>query len=390
MKYIVTNFAYGTGPYLRTTELAIAFNDEYEARGFPRLPIIVPWVYGDRQKIVMMQEFGAHAHKYPDEILLDATLGSILKSVFYTGRAAYEKTLAIWISQGELASQQARTHLQGTITVENLFGVTANINGSDIVLEINRSPRLTYSVAPRYSTTFGYVADILEQSLAVGTSTIAVDPDLLRKGIALADKIEGEQDMHLMAYPGTFSWQGTSKVSRYADEISVPPITSLPKPSVDVLDPGLYVTITGIEGLERLYKEAEALGLKLYCNDAASVPGSTFALPDSIGNGAISFQFARAGWGSIWLSMFLAKPLVVPTYDPTDDPEIYFNNIAVRELGIGHVYQNESLTEILAMGEQIRAKQISLTQEIEKKFGSLDGNAYAANIFVDKFIKDTI
>ena len=135
--------------------------------------------------------------------------------------------------------------------------------------------------------------------------------------------------------------------------------------------------------------EAEALGLKLYCNDIASVPGSTFALPDSIANDAISFQFARAGWGSVWLSMFLAKPLIVPAFDPTDDPEIYFNNLAVRELGIGHVYQNESLAEILGMREQIRAHQTSLTQDIEKKFGSLDGNAYAAKIFVDKFIQDT-
>ena len=81
--YAVLNFAYGTGPYLRTTDLAIAFNAELERRGQPRLGIIVPWVYGDKQKKVMLEEFAGHEQKYPGEILLDAGLGAILKSIFY-------------------------------------------------------------------------------------------------------------------------------------------------------------------------------------------------------------------------------------------------------------------------------------------------------------------
>ncbi len=82
---LVTNFAYGTGPYLRTTELALAFNDELEARGHERLRIIVPWVYGEKQRSVMLEEFGTHLRQRRDEIVLDPGLGAELKRIFFRG-----------------------------------------------------------------------------------------------------------------------------------------------------------------------------------------------------------------------------------------------------------------------------------------------------------------
>src|SRR6187399_1396230 len=105
---LVTNFAYGTGPYLRTTELALAFNDELEARGAARMPIIVPWVYGERQRTVMFEEFGAQAERHPDEILLDAALGGLLRGVFYSGARRYADSLANWLATGDNVSRDAR------------------------------------------------------------------------------------------------------------------------------------------------------------------------------------------------------------------------------------------------------------------------------------------
>jgi len=386
MSYVVTNFAYGTGPYLRTTELAIAFNNECQRRGQARLSIIVPLVYGEKQKAVLLEEFSEHAQSYPNEILLDRNLGSILKSVFYTGKAPYKETLRDWVSSATAMSRDAHQHLTSRFEVENLFGEKQIINGQDIVLEINRSPRIRFDVAPSYSTTFGYVADILEQALKVGKAVIDIDEELLKQGIDLADSIEGKQDLHLMAYPATFSWSEAKCKPRYSGEILVPPITDLPRPSIKTLDKGIFVTITGIEGLERLYAEVDTLGLKLYSNDRTAVPTAEIVFPHEIANPAIVFQFARAGWGSIWLSMFLGTPLLVPAFDPTDDPEIYFNNQALLGLGIGLVYEGQPLVDILNSGTTVQAAQKQLTAKIFARFGNLNGNEVAAKIFADKFL----
>lgn len=385
MGYLVTNFAYGTGPYLRTTELAIAFNNELSLRGRSRMPCIVPLVYGDRQKEVMREDFGVHIEKYPEEIFLDAELGRILKQIFYTGERRFEETLSFWVDRALQVSKEARDHLSGSFQVETLDGKKREIQGKEILLEINRSPRIQYGIAPSFSTTFGYIAQILEGARALQKGEAKIDHELLRKGIKIADQVEGHQDINCMAYPATFSWKD-GYLSRYPGEIMVPPITNLPKKTEANLEEGIYVTITGIEGLERLYAEARLLGLKLYSNDPKTVPGAIKALPEVIPNPAIKLQFARAGWGSIWLSMFCGTPILVPQFDPSDDPEIYFNNIAIEKLGIGMVYRGQPLQAILDEGKEIQNQQEEMCEAIRKRWGILNGNEICAKLFVDAFL----
>lgn len=385
-QFIVTNFAYGTGPYLRTTELALAFNGELESRGRPRMRILVPLVYGEKQRRVMLEEFTNHAKKYSDEILLDAELGRILKNVFYTGHQKYEETLKRWIETADEVSRAAHKHLSGFIEAETLTGEKRHVDGKEITLEINRSPRIRYDVAPSYSTTFGYVADILENASKLPKGTVDADPELLKKGSKLADSIEGKQDMNFMAYPATFSWDASYK-DRYGG-ILVPPITDLPKDRGETIDrEGIFVTITGIEGLERLYQEARELGLVLYSNDIEAVPGSVKVLPSVLFNPRIKLHFARAGWGSLWLSMFLKVPILVPKYDPTDDPEIYFNNKALEALGFGIVYDGQPLSEILEVSEACRERAQTLRAEITSRWGTLNGNAVCAKTIVNHFLE---
>ncbi len=155
-KYIITNFAYGTGSYLRTAELALAMNDELEMLGKERLGIVVPLVYGEKQKKVMLEEFSFRA----GEIFFDGVLGKILGSIFYGGNT-YEEALAGWVKNAKVLSAEAHAHLSGKIKVFSLTGEEKEIDGTNIVLEISRSPRLRYDIAPAYFTTFGYVAEIL-------------------------------------------------------------------------------------------------------------------------------------------------------------------------------------------------------------------------------------
>lgn len=380
-KYIVTNFAYGTGPYLRTTELALAFNDELERRGKERLGVIVPLVYGEKQKRIMLEEFFSNA----DEIFLDEKLGALLKSIFY-GDIPYKEALQKWSGNVREVSEEARKYLSGKIQVISLSGKAVEIDGGDIVLELNRSPRIRYDVAPAYSTTFGYIGEILENVQNVSAAHIAIDRELLNGGIKAADWVEGKQNIRAVAYPATFSWDQVYR-PRYTDEVLTPPIMRPYAANTEEFEPGIFVTITGIPGLERLYEDARRLGLKLYSNDVNTVPGSIKKLPHVIPNKNTIFQFARSGWGSVWLSMISGTPLVVPDFDPKDDPEIYFNNLAVKKLGIGIVYRGQKLEEILVEAPKIKANSKKLCDEIIFRWGTLDGNQYCAKIFAEAFIR---
>lgn len=380
-RYVVTNFAYGTGPYLRTTELICALNDERERRGQPRLPAIIPLVYGERQREVMREEFVAHDRAHPGELLLDPKLGELLGSVFYAN-STYEESLKKWIATANEVSKKIRAHLSSTIVVETVWGAKQTVDARRIVAEINRSPRIHFGVAPAFSTTFGYVADILGGALRAGRSQVDADPELLKKGVALADAVEGRQELHCMAYPATFSWSPDFK-DRYGGTL-VPPITSLPKTSDEDLAEGLFVTITGIPGLERLYTAARALGLRLYSNLPNAVPGSVKALPQVVRNPAIRLQFARSGWGSVWLSMLSGTPIVVPEFDSRDDPEIYFNNRAVEALGIGIVYRGQPLAEILTLAEEVKKRCAAVRADILARWGTLAGNDVCAKLIADR------
>jgi hypothetical protein len=383
--YIVTNFAYGTGPYLRTTDLALAFNRELEKAGMERLRIIVPWVYGERQKRVLFEEFYEQEETYPGEILLDPYLGKLLRSVFYGEHQSYEKSLAHWVQNWEKVSRDAHEHLGKKFEASTITGQKYTVDGRDIRVELARAPRLFYNRAPSYSTTFAHISRVLDKVSTVSRENIAVDRVLAKKGSQVAEHIEKKQRMHAVAYPGTFSEKPYEKT--YKDEILVPPVAPLPKDSGEKLGRGIYVTTTGIPGLEALYRDAKRLGIRLYSNDTKTVPGSVFATPYVISSENIFLQFARSGWSSVWISMITETPILMPAFDRDDDPEIYFNNRTVEALGLGVEYRGEPLEEILERVPRLKHNCHALTARVKKRWGTLDGHTYAAKLFVKDFLK---
>lgn len=382
MKYIITNFAYGTGPYLRTTELAIAINNELEKQGKEKMGIVVPWIYGEKQKRVMLEEFSEYNKKSPGIILLDLKLGAILKQIFY-GDNSYEEALRAFVSESERLSGEAHTHLSQSFEVTDLEGKIQSIHGRDIVVELNRAPRITYTIAPAYSVTFGYISEILSEAIRESEGTIRLNRILAREAIVIAEKIEANSVFHALAHPGTFSYQKNRK-PRFFDEILIPPtIAGLPT-NREKIDEGIYVTITGIPGLGHLYEEAKELGIKLYSNDTNAVRGSEYLSPHYISNANIKLQFARSGWGSIWLSQLSGTPFVAPEFDPTDDPEIYFNNVCIEKLGLGIIYRGQPLGEIINQSEIMKPNIKKFNEALLAQFGILNGNEYIAKLIVDK------
>ena len=361
-KFIVTNFAYGNGPYLRTTELALAFNDELEKVGKKRLGIFVPLVYGDKQKQTMREEFGD-----VPEIVFDEKLGEILRGVFYGSVGSpqvsgnFQDYLKKWAQSVKGASEKAHKHLEETY-------------GKDIVVELSRSPRLRYDIAPAYFTSFGFLGEIYEQAG-------------LKDAAKAADWVERDYRIHCLSYPGTFSFL-QNRQPRYKTEMETPPIIKNLELRMknEELAEGIFVTVSGIAGLEKLYAETGKLGLKIYTNDPKVVPGGIKASPDLVGNPNIKLHFARSGWGSVYLSLFSGTPLVVPEFDPSDDPEIKFNNQTIEKLGIGIIYRGQNLDQLLKESEAVKENMQKVREDILKRWGTLDGNKYAASLFARDFL----
>ena len=131
-----------------------------------------------------------------------------------------------------------------------------------------------------------------------------------------------------------------------------------------------------------------SLALPVYCNDPHAVEGSVAALPQIVPNSNIIFQFARSGWGSVWLSLLSGTPILVPEHAPEDDPEIYFNNKTIESLGIGIVYHGQSLRHILKVCEAIRENCAALRRRIIERWGTLNGHTICAKLFVDDFLSE--
>lgn len=354
-QYIVTNFAYGTGPYLMTTKLAVAFNDELAKAGHERFGIIVPWIYGEKQKKIMAEEVS------DKDLIFDEELGNILRGAFY-GNETFEAYLQRWTENFQKISQSANSYLLSNY-------------GKDIVVELNRSPRVLYGVAPAYSTSFSHLSQIFEKSLTA--KDISIKTSLLESAKKCTLEIEQKQNLHAIAYPGTFSYRDYQ--SKYKNEVLVPPLSRVPEKNEDEIESGIYVYLTGIPGLERLYEEARKFGVRVYTNETHS--------PRIIPNKNILFHFARAGWASVWYSLLSGTPLVIPIFDAKDDPEIYFNNLAIEEMGIAVIYRGQSFEEMLKELEKVKKRSGELRGEILNKFGTMDGIRYSAKLFAEDFLK---
>jgi UDP:flavonoid glycosyltransferase YjiC (YdhE family) len=126
---------------------------------------------------------------------------------------------------------------------------------------------------------------------------------------------------------------------------------------------------------------------KIYANDVSKLRNAVQATPDVLAHPSIVAHVARAGWGSIWLSILTGKPLVVPPYEADEDPEIFFNIQRIEELGIGMVFAGQPPSELLAEVPRMRARMEELRKTLRKRFGTLDGIGYAARKIVEDLLQ---
>ena len=391
-KYILINFLHGNSPYLRTTELALAVGELLEKERGISCGIVVPLVYGDLQKKIMLENFEEDVVKNPDKILFDKNLGDMLRPLFYSGDASYEDALNYFYDNYKKTQDKMHAYIERGLELEDFEGNAYTLPRSDILMEINRCPQLHTGITPSYFTGFDYISEVLRHAL--DEPNIAIDKEVLKKNIPLYEDIESKQALHFIAEPSIFSYEG-NRPRKYETETFTPPNTNQSKritePTSETsettsdIEKGIYVTVTGIPGLERLFQEVLDIGLKIYTHRPELIEGSVKAPPSIVADPNIIFHFARSGWGSVWLSLFTKTPFITRPYTDKDDLEIYYNNLSLEHLGFGKIYRGESLDELMAYGEVYKKNATSIHNQLLEKYGTTDGIAYTARKIVNHF-----
>lgn len=379
-KYIILNFSYGYGPFLITAKLALTINRILEKKTGKRFGIIVPLVYGEKQKQIMKEEFGDVLQKYPDEIVFDKNLGQYMGQIFY-GEKKYEESLVYYLKNYQGINSHIRMYFNNGLDTETFAGRRIKIVKKQIVFAITRAPRLDFGIRPAYYVSFAYISEILER--AIEEEKVDTDKRLLKKLIPIYAEIENNHDLHFMAEPATFFYLKNRK-RRFISEVLTPPTPVLPKQvNCSSVGKGIYTTITGISCLESLFEQARRMKMHIYTNKPEVITESEKALPGTIGCLKILLHFARSGWGSIWLSLFFETPFVTLPYGSKDDPEIYFNNLCIEKIGLGKIYYGQPLEELLKFKKEYKESVRKIKKYIITNYGILDGMKYIAEKIIN-------
>jgi len=391
--FILLNFAYGYGPFIKSVKAAFEVNDLFEKRGMRRKGIIVPLVYGDRQKSIIEENFGDYLSKYPDEILFDETLGGFLSEIFYEGES-YIKYLKDFLKTCGFIEREIEKYFSGAIKLFDMNRRNVFIERKNIIMEIARSPRISFGISPSYYFGFGFISEIFSRFVEEFSELSNPDKNILREAADFHKKVEEKYDMCFLAEPGTLSEKNMKKekISGEKNIYYTPPHLDDSSESEKTnnfgnVEKGIYVTVSGIPNLYKLFKNLPDLNLKIYTNRSDVISFGEKASPKIMKSDKILFHFARSGMGSVWRSQITGTPLLVPEYDKGDDPEIYFNNKMIEKLGIGMVYRKDGCEKIFSFRENYLKNVKLLNNFLLKKYGTLDGTNYLSERISNHFLK---
>ncbi|TAK04873.1 hypothetical protein EPO33_02650 [Patescibacteria group bacterium] len=384
IRYLVVNFGCGNGPLLRAVDLALAVRERLTAvQPDVTYRILVPHVYGDRLPRLLREDFSAELEKDPGLFVLDAALGKLLDALLYDGRD-FTITLERLARRYPEIQRAVDAHLAERIAGITLDGVSVTVAPDELFLSVSRNPNVRMGRIRSFYTSIGYLERILRQSLDESQFR-RYDADLLAAAADNARTAEDGQDIYFQPEPSVFSWIPDGAPFR-PEERRTPPLFHPPAPVTEgELAPGVYVLVSGIPHLGRLYRHVAAQGWRLYVNqEIPEIPNAVRLHPKYVAHPAIQSVVARAAWNTIWLANLSRKPLACPEFLEDDFPEIYYNNRTVEALELGAIWrQGADPAEAIASAQRLQPAIDARYAALRERFGTLDGIGYAASQIAD-------
>ena len=388
MELINTVFSQGHGPYVRTAELALLTARELEAHGRTAPQVIVPLVYGDRQIQILKEQFAAELLENPDCILLDEAAGKIIYEAFFKS-GQFNDHLRFLLKSQQGLEEKLQTHLSGDLELKTLNGEEVKAKGSDIILTIARDASL-HAGTNTINSTCGFLSEIYARTIATHDVGLAqsFDFETLERAVQLHTTLEQKHMLDLLNEPFAFSFDAERRPWR--NEIFTPPMTSVPLPDTEQIPEGMYVSVTGIEGVANFVLDAaKQFNLKLYCPPKikALLGADNTRIPEFISNPNIKYVLSRGGWGAGWLALLAGKPWIVTPYANGDDLEMYFVEKTINSLGLGIVFDaRRTVQKLLHEADAMRPNIKNINALLQKTYGTRDGISYMSRIIADQLL----
>jgi len=384
---ILTNFGAGFGPFVRALDLAREIRSELRKKLREQIVVVVPWVYGDAQKRIIEEEVTNNTELI-NSIYLSKDLGDCLKPLLFNGNH-FNKTLEAIVNQFEKQKQKLNSLLKSTLQVVNLVGEVKMLAGSSIRLEVSRNPVISTPIECAYYTSIGYFTEILQQ-LLIEQELGTIDYSLIEKTLPTVQKLETDFRIHFQPKINSLSFK-QDRSSLFPSEVTTPPLLRKPAHCSLSIDKGIYISLSGISGLNILYEEAMQLQVRKYANyNYDGLTPDCILPPSVISHHSITGIFARAAWNTIWLSNLTQTPLICPEYTEGDNPEIFFNLKTIQKYELAYTWRRKetSLLDIInsvAKGKEKTMKNIY--RDMKEQFGTLDGIEFCSKRISEDFLE---
>lgn len=383
MKYgILVNFGCGNGPFLRAVDLAMSVREKLLTKldSGDYIHIIIPHVYGEKMKRLLQEDYGLVLKKEPDLFLFDEVLGKLLGELLYDGRD-FQITLNLLANRYLDIQNQIDSYLKTDLITKTFEGREVRFSNKSILCSVSRNPNVKMGEIPSYLTAVGSLEKILR--LGFEEKVFSSEDSLIKRAIENVHEAESNQILYFSPVPGVFSYQNNETDTMNVNEIKSPPLFHPPKSEefVEDLNPGVYVLVSGIPYLTRLYDGVIKMGFTFYVNQPLpQIPSAQVLHPRYVGHPAIQAVFARAAWNTIWLANLNKKPLVCPQFISFDFPEIFFNNRSVETVGLGIVLDEKgNVKEAIDRAVKLQPSINDYYSTLEKRFATLDGIKFVAS-----------
>lgn len=392
---ILINPAHGNEPYILGTAIARGVSNRLAKEGLGRAKIVVPLIYGDRQKRILLEESGEDAGL----IHFDESFGKILKDITF-GNGDFHNHLtqieAHYDEVHDLLRQRFSADSEDLDVRALVDGQVHALSPRNIVASIDTASRVSVEAPLRYFAFPILISELIREAQKEGLGFSDAD---MAKLVNRMLKVESLYSQVFIPWINPLS-------HKYADNLSEQPKVvdgrsriytpamkkEYEKTTGKVEEPGIYVMFSGtgsiLDSTHALAKAATQAGLKVYSPPWVEVEGATQVSPDVLNDENILAVFGRAGWGTGWQVQNLALPWIVTPYETSDDPEIYFNNKTVEALKMGKVLSVGGVTpeKLVEAIKNLSVGTRALNDKIREKFGTLNGIDFMADAIAKDFL----
>lgn len=374
---------HGNEPYLISASISTRINDILAANGLRRTSIVLPSLYGERMRKIMLEEFPEH----PDEIYISEELGTILKQTEFS-RAGYQAHLRSVVENQPKTSDDLLNFLSRPFSATSLNGQHKEFLPQYRRLEINAGANVTASEKKNRKTHFFFpvlLSELMEHTSRDPMVRGRFDSATLDRVKRYAEEIEERYLTTQVPYVSTLSAESSYDSK---GKILTPALKSARQsPSVFVKSrKGIYVMASGNEiGREALEDQAKQLSKQGYDILSPAWLQLDFGkkeIPDVIFNPDVRAVIGRAGWGIMWMAQVAEKPFIALPHLWFDNPEIHFNIRAIQDYGLGIEFSaEEKMIEAVQVGKTAAENIRKLNQNIYKELKlpeGIDGITVAA------------